>query len=68
MIDIKYKGYKIEIAGAIAPVTTVRAYNNTDDNKWIFRNHNPKDLLFHIFINKVKRTINDRLRYLDQMN
>ena len=41
MIDIKYKGYKIEIAGAIAPVTTVRAYNNTDDNKWIFRNHNP---------------------------
>tara|TARA_R110000751_G_scaffold165280_1_gene271285 strand:- start:96 stop:302 length:207 start_codon:yes stop_codon:yes gene_type:complete len=68
MIDIKYKGYKIEITGAIAPVTKVRVYNNTDDNTWIFNNHNPKDLLFPIFINKVKRTINDRLRYLDQMN
>ena len=67
MINIKYKGYNIEIMGAVAPITTVRAYSNTDDNKWIFKNHNPKDLLFHVFINKVKRTINDRLRYLAQM-
>tara|TARA_R100001086_G_C11721557_1_gene227051 strand:- start:396 stop:602 length:207 start_codon:yes stop_codon:yes gene_type:complete len=68
MINIKYKGYNIEIMGAVAPITTVRAYSNTDDNKWIFKNHNPKDLLYHVFINKVKRTINDRLRYLAQMN
>ena len=55
MIPFKYKGYQIEIVGAVAPTTKVKAYNNTDDNIFYFKNFNKSDLLFHNFINKVNK-------------
>lgn len=68
MIPFKYKGYQIEIVGAVAPTTKVKAYNNTDDNIFYFKNFNKSDLLFHNFINKVKKCIDKRIQYLEQMN
>tara|TARA_R100001244_G_scaffold17039_1_gene18246 strand:- start:279 stop:482 length:204 start_codon:yes stop_codon:yes gene_type:complete len=65
MIPFTYKGYKVSI-NYIANVTKVTATNGVDDCSWLFNVDTPHQAKWLVFVKRVKRTINDRLRYLQQ--
>ena len=65
MIPFTYKGYKVSI-DYIANVTKVTATNGVDDCSWLFNVDTPQQAKWLVFVKRVKRTINDRLRYLKQ--
>lgn len=64
-IPFKYKGYTVEV-GNISNTTKVRAHNNADDCTWLINVNTHAESLWHNFVTKVKKTIDDRIRYLDQ--
>jgi hypothetical protein len=65
MIPFKYKGYQVTI-GNIANVTKVTATNGTDDCSWLFNIDTAHQAKWDVFVKRVKKTVDDRLRYIKQ--
>ena len=69
ILPFKYKGYEIELKGVITPLTSQIKFsfkNETDDNNHVLVLNTDKDRLPYNVINKIKRSVDDRLRYLEQ--
>ena len=69
MIPFKYKGYNIKIRGTITPDTSQVKFsfsNETDDNNHVLIMNTNADKQYHNVVNKIKRSVDDRLRYLEQ--
>ena len=69
ILPFKYKGYEIELKGVITPLTSQIKFsfkNETDDNNHVLVLNTDKDRLPYNVVNKIKRSVDDRLRYLEQ--
>ena len=69
IIPFKYKGYHVELKGVITPLTSqvkFRFSNETDNNSHVLMLNTDKDRLPYNVVNKIKRSVDDRLRYLAQ--
>ena len=69
ILPFKYKGYEIELKGVITPLTSQIKFsfkNETDDNNHVLVLNTNKDRLPYNVVNKIKRSVDDRLRYLEQ--
>ena len=69
ILPFKYKGYEIELKGVITPLTSQIKFsfkNETDDNNHVLVLNTDKDRLPYNVIKKLKRSVDDRLRYLEQ--
>ena len=69
ILPFKYKGYEIELKGVITPLTSQIKFsfkNETDDNNHVLVLNTDKDRLPYNVVNKIKRSVVDRLRYLEQ--
>lgn len=69
IIPFKYKGYHVELKGVITPLTSqvkFRFSNETDNNSHVLLLNTDKDRLPYNVIKKLKRSVDDRLRYLEQ--
>ena len=69
IIPFKYKGYHVELKGVITPLTSqvkFRFSNETDNNSHVLMLNTDKDRLPYNVIKKLKRSVDDRLRYLAQ--
>ena len=69
ILPFKYKGYQVELKGEISPLTSqvkFRFSNETDDNNHVLMLNTNKDRLPYNVVNKLKRSVDDRLRYLEQ--
>ena len=69
MIPFKFKGYDIKVEGVITPSTDCVKFtfsNGVDDNSYFLKLNTPDDKKWHNVVNKIKRSINDRIRYLKQ--
>ena len=69
ILPFKYKGYQVELKGEISPLTSqvkFRFSNETDDNNHVLVLNTDKDRLPYNVVNKLKRSVDDRLRYLEQ--
>ena len=69
ILPFKYKGYEIELKGEISPLTSQVKFsfkNETDDNNHVLVLNTDKDRLPYNVVKKLKRSVDDRLRYLDQ--
>ena len=69
ILPFKYKGYEIELKGVITPLTSQIKFsfkNETDDNNHVLVLNTNKDRLPYNVVNKIKRSVEDRLRYLEQ--
>ena len=69
ILPFKYKGYEIELKGVITPLTSQIKFsfkNETDDNHHVLVLNTDKDRLPYNVVNKIKRSVDDRLRYLEQ--
>ncbi len=69
ILPFKYKGYQVELKGEISPLTSqvkFRFSNETDDNNHVLMLNTNKDRLPYNVVNKIKRSVDDRLRYLEQ--
>ena len=64
-IPFKYKGYTVEV-GNIANTTRVKVDNGIDSCTWLISVNTPRESLWYNFVNKVKKAVDDRIRYLDQ--
>ena len=69
ILPFEYKGYHIELKGEISPLTSqvkFRFSNETDNNSHVLVLNTDKDRLPYNVIKKLKRSVDDRLRYLEQ--
>ena len=69
IVPFKYKGYHVELKGVITPLTSqvkFRFSNETDNNSHVLMLNTDKDRLPYNVIKKLKRSVDDRLRYLEQ--
>jgi hypothetical protein len=69
IVPFKYKGYHVELKGVITPLTSqvkFRFSNETDNNSHVLVLNTDKDRLPYNVIKKLKRSVDDRLRYLEQ--
>ena len=69
MIPFKYKGYDIKIEGVITPSTDRVKFtfsNGIDDNSYFLKLNTSEDKKWHNVVNKIKKSINARLLYLEQ--
>ena len=69
IVPFKYKGYQVELKGVITPLTSqvkFRFSNETDNNSHVLVLNTDKDRLPYNVIKKLKRSVDDRLRYLEQ--
>ena len=69
ILPFEYKGYHIELKGEISPLTSqvkFRFSNETDDNNHVLVLNTDKDRKPYNVVNKIKRSVADRLRYLAQ--
>ena len=69
ILPFKYKGYHVELKGEISPLTSqvkFRFSNETDNNSHVLVLNTDKDRLPYNVIKKLKRSGDDRLRYLEQ--
>jgi len=69
ILPFKYKGYEVELKGEISPLTSqvkFRFSNETDDNNHVLVLNTDKDRKPYNVVNKLKRSVDDRLRYLAQ--
>ena len=69
ILPFKYKGYEVELKGEISPLTSqvkFRFSNETDDNNHVLVLNTDKDRKPYNVVNKIKRSVDDRLRYLAQ--
>ena len=69
ILPFKYKGYHVELKGEISPLTSqvkFRFSNETDNNSHVLLLNTDKDRLPYNVIKKLKRSVDDRLRYLEQ--
>ena len=69
ILPFKYKGYQVELKGVITPLTSQIKFsfkNETDDNNHVLVLNTDKDRLPYNVVNKIKRSVDDRLRYLEQ--
>ena len=69
ILPFKYKGYQVELKGVITPLTSqvkFRFSNETDNNSHVLMLNTDKDRLPYNVIKKLKRSVDDRLRYLEQ--
>ena len=69
ILPFKYKGYHVELKGEISPLTSqvkFRFSNETDNNSHVLVLNTDKDRLPYNVIKKLKRSVDDRLRYLEQ--
>ena len=69
ILPFKYKGYEIELKGVITPLTSQIKFsfkNETDDNNHVLVLNTNKDRLPYNVVNNIKRSVDDRLRYLAQ--
>ena len=69
IVQFKYKGYHVELKGVITPLTSqvkFRFSNETDNNSHVLVLNTDKDRLPYNVIKKLKRSVDDRLRYLEQ--
>ena len=69
IVPFKYKGYHVELKGVITPLTSqvkFRFSNETDNNSHVLLLNTDKDRLPYNVIKKLKRSVDDRLRYLEQ--
>jgi hypothetical protein len=69
ILPFKYKGYQVELKGEISPLTSqvkFRFSNETDDNSHVLVLNTDKDRKPYNVVNKIKRSVDDRLRYLAQ--
>jgi hypothetical protein len=69
IVPFKYKGYHVELKGVITPLTSqvkFRFSNETDNNSHVLILNTDKDRLPYNVIKKLKRSVDDRLRYLEQ--
>ena len=69
ILPFKYKGYHVELKGVITPLTSqvkFRFSNETDNNSHVLMLNTDKDRLPYNVIKKLKRSVDDRLRYLEQ--
>ena len=69
ILPFKYKGYEVELKGEISPLTSqvkFRFSNETDNNSHVLLLNTDKDRLPYNVIKKLKRSVDDRLRYLAQ--
>ena len=69
ILPFKYKGYQVELKGVITPLTSQVKFsftNETDDNNHVLVLNTDKDSLPYNVVNKIKRSVDDRLRYLEQ--
>ena len=69
ILPFKYKGYEVELKGVITPLTSQIKFsfkNETDDNNHVLVLNTDKDRLPYNVVKKLKRSVDDRLRYLDQ--
>ena len=69
IVPFKYKGYHVELKGEISPLTSqvkFRFSNETDNNSHVLVLNTDKDRLPYNVIKKLKRSVDDRLRYLEQ--
>ena len=69
ILPFKYKGYEVELKGEISPLTSqvkFRFSNETDNNSHVLMLNTDKDRLPYNVIKKLKRSVDDRLRYLAQ--
>jgi hypothetical protein len=66
MIPFKYKGYNIKINGTIHSRTSVKISNYVEDHLYIFSIRTVKEKLFANLVNRIKRTVDDLIRYKQQ--
>ena len=69
ILPFEYKGYQVELKGEISPLTSqvkFRFSNETDDNNHVLVLNTDKDRKPYNVVNKIKRSVDDRLRYLAQ--
>ena len=69
ILPFKYKGYEVELKGVITPLTSQVAFrfsNETDSNYHVLTLNTDKDRKPYNVVNKLKRSVDDRLRYLEQ--
>jgi hypothetical protein len=66
MIPFKYKGYNIKIRNTISDRTAVRISNNVEDHNYIFSIRTEQEKLFANLINRIKKTVDDLIRYKQQ--
>ena len=69
ILPFKYKGYEVELKGVITPLTSQIKFsfkNETDDNNHVLVLNTDKDRLPYNVVKKLKRSVDDRLRYLQQ--
>jgi hypothetical protein len=66
MIPFKYKGYDIKINGTISDRTYVRVSNFVEDHNYIFSIRTAQEKLFHNLVKRIKRTVDDLIRYKQQ--
>ena len=69
IVPFKYKGYHVELKGVITPLTSqvkFRFSNETDNNSHVLVLNTDKDRKPYNVVNKIKRSVDDRLRYLAQ--
>lgn len=63
MIPFKYKGYDIKITGTVSNRTSVRISNYEEDHTYIFSIRTAQEKLFHNLVKRIKRTVDDLIRY-----
>ena len=69
ILPFKYKGYHVELKGVITPLTSqvkFRFSNENDNNSHVLILNTDKDRKPYNVIKKLKRSVDDRLRYLEQ--
>ena len=69
ILPFKYKGYEVELKGEISPLTSQVAFrfsNETDSCYHVLTLNTDKDRKPYNVVNKLKRSVDDRLRYLAQ--
>ena len=66
MIPFKYKGYDIKINGTISDRTSVRMSNFVEDHNYIFSIRTEKEKLSPNLVKRIKRTVDDLIRYKQQ--
>ncbi len=66
MIPFKYKGYDIKIRGTISDRTSVQMSNFVEDHQYIFSIRTEQEKLFHNLVKRIKKTVDDLIRYKEQ--
>ena len=66
MIPFKYKGYDIKIRGTISDRTSVQMSNFVEDHNYIFSIRTEQEKLFHNLVKRIKKTVDDLIRYKEQ--